>query len=131
MKLCRSRARRLGSGCVDNSSGFRLVLASAIFSLDPKLRYGDGVTKSLLKTIVKPYLGEKIIARKKKGFSNPYMEYLINTDKLLLIKEVNKSTCMFKTKELNEYLDGSSRGNFKQHIWGLYVLSVWINKHLL
>ena len=106
-------------------------LACGIFSIAPRLRYEDGVTKSLLKEIVKPYLGEKIINRKKKGFSNPYMEYLISGDKLSLIKEVNSQTGMFKTKELNEYISSTSQGGFKQHVWGLYVLSVWIKKHLL
>ena len=106
-------------------------LASTIFSIAPHLRYEDNTTKSLLKTIVKPLLGEKILSRKKKGFSNPYLEYLIDAKKLGLIKEVNLKTKMFKNKELDEYLYNSSKGNFKQHIWGLYVLSVWIKKHLL
>ncbi|MEA1892144.1 MAG: asparagine synthase (glutamine-hydrolyzing) [Campylobacterota bacterium] len=106
-------------------------LASAIFRIDPKLRYKDGVTKSLLKQIMKPHLSEEILRRKKKGFSNPYMEYLINSQKISLIKEVNIQTGMFKTKELDEYLKGASRGGFKQHVWGLYLLSVWIKKHLL
>jgi len=106
-------------------------LAKGIFSIAPHLRYEDGVTKSLLKTIVKPYLGEKIISRKKKGFSNPYMEYLISKDKLSIIKEVNSQTGMFKTKELDEYLNSAQTGGFKQHVWGLYVLSVWIKRHLL
>ncbi|WP_373036854.1 asparagine synthase (glutamine-hydrolyzing) [Sulfurimonas sp.] len=106
-------------------------LASAVFSIDSKLRYEDGVTKSLLKQIMKPHLNEKILKRKKKGFSNPYMEYLINAQRLELIKEVNTQTGMFKTKELNELLGDASTGGFKQHIWGLYVLSVWIKKWLL
>ncbi len=106
-------------------------LASTIFSIAPHLRYEDGITKSLLKEIAKPYLGEKIINRKKKGFSNPYMEYLLNAEKLELIKEVNLQTGMFKTKELDEYIANASKGAFKQHIWGLYVLSVWIKKHLI
>jgi asparagine synthase (glutamine-hydrolysing) len=106
-------------------------LASAVFSLNPKLRYEDRVTKSLLKEIMKPHLNEKILKRKKKGFSNPYMEYLIDAKKLKLIKEVNIKTRMFKTKELNELISGASTGGFKQHIWGLYVLSVWIKKWIL
>jgi len=106
-------------------------LASAIFSIDPKLRYEDGVTKSLLKQIMKPHLNEKILKRKKKGFSNPYMEYLINSKRLELIKEVNKQTGMFKTKELDELINSASTGGFKQHVWGLYVLSVWIKKWML
>jgi len=106
-------------------------LASAIFSISPKLRYEDGITKSLLKEIVSPHLNYKILNRKKKGFANPYMEYLVDANKLQIIKDVNNQTGLFKTKELNEYLESSKTGSFKQHIWGLYVLSVWIEKHLL
>jgi asparagine synthase (glutamine-hydrolysing) len=106
-------------------------LACAVFSIDPKLRYEDGVSKALLKKIVKPHLSEKILSRKKKGFSNPYMEYLVNSKKIELIKEVNEQTGMFKKDSLDEYIQKASSGGFKQHVWGLYVLSVWIKKWLL
>lgn len=106
-------------------------LVSGIFTIDPKLRYEDGVTKSLLKEIVKPHLGEKIISRRKKGFSNPYMEYLVNSTRVDLILEVNDKSEMFKKEALNEYIKKAQTGGFKQHIWGLYVLSVWIKKYLL
>ncbi len=106
-------------------------LVETVFSLAPKLRYEDGVTKSLLKDIMQPYLSDEILARKKKGFSNPYMEYLIHSKKIDLIKEVNKETGMFKEDKLDEYIQTASRGSFKQHIWGLYVLSHWIKKELL
>jgi len=106
-------------------------LASAVFCIAPHVRYEDGVTKSLLKEIMKPKLDEKILKRKKKGFSNPYMEYLVNSKKIDLIKEVNEQTGMFKTTELDEYLSTASKGSFKQHVWGLYVLSVWVKKWLL
>lgn len=105
-------------------------LASLVFSISPELRYKDGITKSLLKKVIQPKLNEKIISRKKKGFSNPYIEYLINADKLKLIKEVNKETNMFKEEVLDELLAKARKGA-KQHIWGLYVLSVWIKKWLL
>jgi len=106
-------------------------LVESVFSIDSKLRYDDGVTKSLLKQIMKPYLDEKILNRKKKGFSNPYMEYLINSKKISLIQEVNKQTGLFKEDKLSEYIKGAKSGAFKQHIWGLYTLSVWIKKYLL
>ena len=106
-------------------------LASAVFSIDPKLRYEDAVTKSLLKTVAAPLVDKKILSRKKKGFSNPYMEYLVNSKKIELIKEVNKQTGMFKKEALDEQIQKASSGGFKQHIWGLYVLSVWIKKYLL
>jgi asparagine synthase (glutamine-hydrolysing) len=59
------------------------------------------------------------------------MEYLIKSKRIELIQEVNKQTGMFKTDKLDEYIKGASKGSFKQHIWGLYVLSVWIKKNLL
>ena len=106
-------------------------LVETVFSMDPRLKYEDGVTKSLLKRIMKPHLNEKILTRKKKGFSNPYMEYLINSKRISLIQEVNKQTGLFKEEKLAEYIKGAKSGAFKQHVWGLYVLSVWIKKYLL
>ncbi len=106
-------------------------LASLVFSIDAKLKHEDGVTKSLLKQIMKPYLDADILTRKKKGFSNPYMEYLVDTNKLDVIDEVNNQTGIFDKAELQNYLSSAKQGNFKQHIWGLYVLSVWIKKNLL
>ncbi|MDF1876248.1 asparagine synthase (glutamine-hydrolyzing) [Sulfurimonas sp. SAG-AH-194-L11] len=106
-------------------------LVETVFSIDPKLRYEDGITKSLLKNVMRGKLDEKILKRKKKGFANPYMEYLINSQRITLIKEVNKETGLFREKILDEYIAGAKRGAFKQHIWGLYVLSYWIKKNLL
>ncbi|MBN2782038.1 MAG: asparagine synthase (glutamine-hydrolyzing) [Campylobacterales bacterium] len=106
-------------------------LASLLFSIDPKLKYEDGVTKSLLKKIMKNRLNAKILKRKKKGFSNPYMEYLVDANKLQIIKEVNEKTGLFRDDELENYLASAKQGNFKQHIWGLYTLSVWMKKYLL
>lgn len=106
-------------------------LVSTLFSIDPKLRYENGVTKSLLKEILKPYIDKRILLRRKKGFSNPYMEYLVNSSKIELIKEVNEQSGMFRKEALEEYIRQAKRGAFKQHVWGLYVLSVWIKKYLL
>lgn len=76
-------------------------LASAVFNIDPKLRYKDEVTKSLLKKMMESHLDKNLLTRKKKGFSNPYIEFLINTKKIELIKDVNKETGLFKNKELS------------------------------
>jgi asparagine synthase (glutamine-hydrolysing) len=106
-------------------------LAQTIFSISPKLRYRDGTTKSLLKKVMQNKLPKEILQRRKKGFANPYMEYLVNSGKISLIKEVNEQTGMFKNKQLDEYLKTAQKGSFKQHIWGLYVLSHWIKRELL
>jgi len=106
-------------------------LVETVFSLAPKLRYEDGRTKSLLKEIMQTKLDSSILTRKKKGFANPYMEYLINSQKINLIEEVNAETGLFQAKKLREYIEMASKGNFKQHVWGLYVLSHWIKRELL
>jgi asparagine synthase (glutamine-hydrolysing) len=106
-------------------------LASLLFTIDPKLRYEEGITKSLLKKVMHNKLSDTILQRKKKGFANPYMEYLLNSKKINLIQEVNKETGMFHKEKLDEYIARGVNGSFKQHIWGLYVLSYWIKKEFL
>ncbi len=106
-------------------------LAETVFSIAPHLRYQDGVTKALLKKVAADYLPDSVISRKKKGFSNPYMEWLAASGKIDLIEAVNDKTGLFNREVLKEYIERGKRGRFKQHVWGLYVLSYWINQHLL
>lgn len=106
-------------------------VAETVFNIDPSLRYGGGVTKALLRTIASRHLPASVIKRKKKGFSNPYMEWLVASGKLSLISEVNEETGMFKKEVLERYLQSAAKGRFKQHVWGLYVLSYWIKHQLL
>lgn len=106
-------------------------LAETVLSVDPALRIGTGSTKTLLKQIARNYLDDEIIDRRKKGFANPYMEWLIASGRINLIREVNVQTGLFYPEVVEEYLDLAHRGRFKQHVWGLYVLSHWINRELL
>ncbi len=107
------------------------TLAETVFSITPSLRYQDGITKALLKKIAAKHLPEAVITRKKKGFANPYMEWLIASGKIDLIRSVNEETGLFNRKVLEEYLVMARQGRFKQHVWGLYVLSWWMKKWLL
>lgn len=107
------------------------TLAETVFSVDPALRIGGGESKTLLKQIARNYLSDEIIDRRKKGFANPYMEWLIASGRLDLIREVNDKTGLFYPEVVEEYLDLARRGKFKQHVWGLYVLSHWIKRELL
>ena len=106
-------------------------LVESVFKLSPQMRYQEGKTKVILKKIAQPYLNDEILKRKKKGFSNPYMEWLIASGKIDLILEVNEQTGMFRREILEKYIEMARRGKFKQHVWGLYVLSCWIKKQLL
>jgi asparagine synthase (glutamine-hydrolysing) len=107
------------------------TFAQAVFSLNSSERIGDGGTKFLLKEMGKKYLNPEILNRKKKGFANPYMEWLIASKRIDLIREVNKKTGLFHNDELEKYIEMAHRGKFKQHTWGLYVLSHWMKKELL
>ena len=107
------------------------TFAEAVFSLDPQMRIGENGTKHLLKEMGKKYLSTEILNRKKKGFANPYMEWLIASKRIGLIRVVNRQTGLFHDNELEKYIDMAHRGKFKQHTWGLYCLSHWIKKELL
>jgi asparagine synthase (glutamine-hydrolysing) len=106
-------------------------LVTTAFSIEPQLRIGEGKTKSLLKQVARNYLSNAIIDRKKKGFSNPYMEWLIASGRIDLIHDVNEKTGLFHTEVVDKYIEMGRRGKFKQHVWGLYVLSHWIQQELL
>lgn len=106
-------------------------LAAVALSVDPLLRIGEGKTKSLLKQVARTYLSDAIIDRKKKGFATPYLEWLLASKRIDLIAKVNARTGLFHAEALAYYLDMGRRGKFKQHIWGLYVLSHWLQRELL
>lgn len=106
-------------------------LVETVFSVDPASRIGSGETKTLLKQIARNYLSDVIINRRKKGFANPYMEWLIASGRIDVIREVNDQTGLFYPEVIEEYLALAHRGKFKQHVWGLYVLSHWIKRELL
>ncbi len=106
-------------------------LVERVFSIDPSLRYRSGVTKELLKKVAEPYLPNSIINRKKKGFSSPYLEWLIEAGELERILSVNDKTGLFHQDVLEEYINRGKQGRFKQHLWGLYLFSRWYEKEFL
>ncbi len=106
-------------------------LVEKVFSIEPSLRYRSGVTKGLLKKVASSYLPESIINRKKKGFSSPYLEWLIEADELERILKVNEQTGLFHEEVLQEYINRGKQGRFKQHLWGLYLFSRWYEKEFL
>lgn len=106
-------------------------LVEKVFSIDPALRYRAGINKDLLKKVAGPYLPENIIHRKKKGFSSPYLEWLVEAGELERIMDVNEKTGMFHKDELEMYIQKGKQGRYKQHLWGLYLFSRWYEKEFL
>jgi len=105
-------------------------LTSLVFSIDPKLRYEDRITKSLLKKIMKPHLNEEILNRKKKGFSNPIGHFFRNELKEYItdasfFNGLNKFG--FKKNKVKEIVDQHLNGKVdnRKKLWTLFVLVEW------
>lgn len=105
-------------------------LANGVLSVDPPLRIGNE-SKSLLKQVAQNYLSDSIIGRKKKGFAYPYLEWLLASHGLDLIRDVNAQTGLFHDDALEQCLEMGRKGKIKQHIWGLYVLSHWLAREMI
>ena len=105
-------------------------LVELSFKIDPNLKIKDQESKYLLKKVALKYLPKEIVYRKKKGFSYPFMEWLIESKEIDKIKSINEKTGIFKTKEIDFLLSKIKRGKFRQHGWLIYAFSRWIEKFL-
>jgi asparagine synthase (glutamine-hydrolysing) len=106
-------------------------LVEKVFSIEPSLRYSSGESKALLKKVAAPYLPQSLINRKKKGFSSPYLEWLLEEGELECITRVNEQTGLFYPEVLDDYISRGRQGHYKQHLWGLYLFSRWYEKEFL
>lgn len=102
-----------------------------VFSIEPNIRLQNYKRKEFFKKLTSPLLSKTILDRKKKGFSNPYMEWLVSSKKINKITQVNQEVGIFKTPVLEKYIERAKSGLFKQHVWGLYCLSLFLEKEFL
>ncbi|MGW8168515.1 MAG: asparagine synthase (glutamine-hydrolyzing) [Sulfurovaceae bacterium] len=98
------------------------------FSIDPKLRFGQ-TSKALIKQIAYRYMPQDIVERKKRGFSYPYMEWLLEENELEVIRRVQRERKIFNDEALEFVLSKAPSGGFKHHIFALYMLCRWLDKH--
>jgi asparagine synthase (glutamine-hydrolysing) len=105
-------------------------VVAVAFSSDPKIRMGK-TSKSLVKKVAQTYLPKEIVHRKKKGFNYPYIEWLYGSDELKVIDRVQEKMGLFHEEVLKEYLKKGEQGVLKQHIFAIYLLCKWIEKHIL
>ena len=103
-------------------------LVKQSFEIDPSLFLKNGRTKYLLKEVARSYLPDKIIDRKKRGFSYPFMEWLDRMGAFEQMIEINKKVGIFYPKALQKLVDGAKKGAFKQHVFGLYMLLLFLEK---
>ena len=108
-------------------------LVNYMFSVESKIKVGD-TNKYLLKKIASKYIPEVIINRTKKGFNSPFNEWLNKEYKdsiIDVILEVNKATNLFNDSYILHIYELSKSNKFKQHLYSLYVFSLWYKKEYL
>ena len=108
-------------------------LVNYMFSVESSIKVGD-TNKYLLKKIASKYIPNSIINRTKKGFNSPFNEWLNKEykDKVLdVIVEVNNSTNLFNHEYILHIYELSKSNKFKQHLYSLFVFSLWYKKEFL
>ena len=108
-------------------------LVNYMFSVESSIKVGD-TNKYLLKKIASKYIPETIINRTKKGFNSPFNEWLNHEykDKVLdVIVEVNNKTNLFNHEYILHIYELSKSNKFKQHLYSLFVFSLWYKKEYL
>jgi asparagine synthase (glutamine-hydrolysing) len=108
-------------------------LVNYMFSVESHIKVGD-TNKYLLKKIASKYIPETIINRTKKGFNSPFNEWLNKEykDKVLdVIIEVNNVTNLFNHEYILHIYELSKSNKFKQHLYSLFVFSLWYKKEFL
>ena len=108
-------------------------LVNYMFSVESDIKVGD-TNKYLLKKIASKYIPSEIINRSKKGFNSPFNEWLFKEykDKILdVILEVNNETNLFNNDYIIRIYELAKENKFKQHLYSLYVFSLWFKKEFL
>ncbi|WP_323588457.1 asparagine synthase (glutamine-hydrolyzing) [Aliarcobacter butzleri] len=108
-------------------------LVNYMFSVESHIKVGD-TNKYLLKKIASKYIPETIINRTKKGFNSPFNEWLNKEykDKILeVIVQVNNQTNLFNHEYILHIYELSKSNKFKQHLYSLFVFSLWYKKEYL
>ncbi|MCT7594343.1 asparagine synthase (glutamine-hydrolyzing) [Aliarcobacter butzleri] len=108
-------------------------LVNYMFSVESHIKVGD-TNKYLLKKIASKYIPETIINRTKKGFNSPFNEWLNKEYKnkiLDVIVEVNNETNLFNHEYILHIYELTKSNKFKQHLYSLFIFSLWYKKEYL
>ena len=102
-------------------------LVDFVFSMPEEVR---GSKKWIIKEIASKYLPNEIVYRRKKGFAIPFYEWLKKENKLKRIIDINRKSKIFNEEYLKEIIKTGHK-RYKQHIWALYLFSVWYEKEFM
>lgn len=112
---------------------YRIVEFARTLPID--FRYKNGVTKRILRDILKEYIPEEVFTQPKKGFAVPIGDWIRTELKEDVISKLSDKFLesvptldikKFK-KQLKLHLDGKSDYTFS--IWKLYILALWYEKY--
>ncbi len=102
------------------------------FSIPAKMKMRFGETKSLLRKAMRPYLPDKIVRKKKWGFTiNPYLQYQkdlkITAERILTRKRIERDG-IFNFEYINAIFDAPPHPRMRWHynfIWVLTGFYIW------
>ncbi|MCL8535273.1 asparagine synthase (glutamine-hydrolyzing) [Chryseobacterium gallinarum] len=134
---------------LENDSNVKVDRASMAFSVESRspfldyriiefartlpisYRFKDGITKKILRDILKEYIPEKVFTQPKKGFAIPLGEWIrkdlkediLNKLNVEFLNSVPNLDITKFTKQLNLHL--MNKHDYSFSIWKLYVLALW------
>ncbi len=100
------------------------------FSLPSHIKYPSS-PKSFLKEAFADILHPSITARRKKGFSYPFMEWLRESGDMDVVRRVAAESGLFDSQNIEFYLKHRKDKGFRHHLWSLYIFSRWYEKRFL
>ncbi len=103
-------------------------LIKLIFEIDSSIRFNPNNPKYILKEIANKYLPTNIINRKKKGLNYPFIEWILKENGIEVIFKANEKFKLFKKEHLEFLSSKAKSGKFKQHLFPIYILSLWLLK---
>ncbi|HOI83717.1 MAG TPA: asparagine synthase-related protein, partial [Campylobacterales bacterium] len=100
------------------------------FSLPSRIKHPSS-PKSFLKDTFADILHPSITARRKKGFSYPFMEWLRESGDMDVVRRVAVKSGLFDSQNIEFYLRHRKDKGFRHHLWSLYIFSRWYEKMFL
>ncbi len=104
-------------------------LIESAFGIAPHLFVEGRRTKHLLKALAHRYLLRETVERKKRGFSYPYTQWMTRMGALESMRAWNGTHKLLKPQALEHAIAAFAKGQYKQHVFGLYVLLRWHATH--
>ncbi|HNW82925.1 MAG TPA: asparagine synthase (glutamine-hydrolyzing) [bacterium] len=102
--------------------------------LPPEYLLHDGISKRILRDIIKPHLPEEILTHKKHGFSVPLAKWFKNELKSQLANAIEsnvyKNSGMFNIDYIRKlhFLNKTGQINLSWQMWQLLIFSKWYEK---